>query len=457
MDAQATERMSHVWPVGTRRNERGEIVIGGVRLPEIARAFGTPVYLYDEVSLRGAMRRFRDAFGAELAGSQVVFAGKAFLTTALVQMLAEEGLGLDVVSAGELFIGLRAGMPPERISFHGNNKGRDELRMALEAGIGKIIVDNVDEVALLAELCADRPTPMTVLLRLNPGVDVHTHRKISTGVADSKFGLPIADGQAAETVARLVATPGVRLAGYHAHIGSQLFEAEAYVDAIDEVLAFAARMRARHGIELEQLSPGGGFGIAYVDQQQPPGPDAWARLIGETVRRGCAARELPLPTVIVEPGRAIAGPAGVALYTVGARKVLPGVRTYVSVDGGMADNIRPTLYDAVYTAALANREGGDAQERVTIAGKYCESGDILIEDIALPPLAAGDLLAIPAAGAYCLSMASNYNMALRPAVLLVRHGQARLMRRRETLEDLLSLDVPPVGTTTRLTDCPPAR
>lgn len=441
MVAQDSTTMTSVWPAGTHRNDRGELVIGGVPVAEIAREHGTPVYIYDEAALRNAMRRYRDAFAQELPGSRVVYAGKAFLTTALVEMLVEEGLGLDVVSGGELFAGLRAGMPAERISLHGNNKGRDELAMALDAGIGKVIVDNLDEIDLLAGLCADRAEPLTVLLRVNPGVDVHTHKKISTGVADSKFGLPIADGQAAEAVARLVATPGLRLAGYHAHVGSQLFDPEASVDSVAEMLDFAVVMRDRHGVELEQLSPGGGFGIAYVDTDRPLSPEAWAELIGAAVRYGCAERGLPLPVVIVEPGRAIAGPAGVAVYRVGARKALPGVRTYVSVDGGMADNIRPTLYDAVYSAALANREGGVERETVTIAGKYCESGDLLIEDIDLPVLERDDLLAIPAAGAYCLAMASNYNMAPRPAVVLVQDGQTRLMRRRETYEDLMRVDV----------------
>jgi diaminopimelate decarboxylase len=440
LGAQTGTQMSHVWPIGTLRNERGEVVIGGVSIIDIADEFGTPVYVYDEASLRGAMRRFRDAFATTLPGSRVVYAGKAFLTTAIVTMLVEEGLGLDVVSGGELFVGLRAGMPPEHISLHGNNKSRDELQMALDAGIGKIIVDNVDEIDLLAGLCANRSRPMTVLLRLNPGVDVHTHRKISTGVADSKFGLPIADGQAAVAVERLATAPGLHLAGYHAHVGSQLFDPGASVDSVHALLDFAAAMRERHGVALEQLSPGGGFGIAYVEGDRPLAPEDWAALIGRAVREGCAERRLPLPVVVVEPGRAIAGPAGVAVYRVGARKELPGVRTYISVDGGMADNIRPTLYDAVYSAALANRDGHAERERITIAGKYCESGDLLIEDIELPRLERDDLLAVPAAGAYCLAMASNYNMAPRPAVAFVRDGQARLIRRRETYEDLVLMD-----------------
>lgn len=432
--------MSNVWPVGTGRNAEGAMTIGGVAVPDIVREYGTPVYIYDAATLRGSMRAVRDAFAEALPGSRVVYAGKAFLARVLVQMLVDEGLGLDAVSAGELYVGLASGMPPAKMSLHGNNKGMDELRMAIDAGIGKIIVDNFDEIAMLRELTDGRETPVTVLLRVNPGVDVHTHKKISTGIADSKFGLPIADGQAARAVELLAAAPGLHLAGYHAHIGSQLFEAEAYIDAIDEILRFAVEMREAYGIELEQLSPGGGFGIAYVDADDPPAMEQWAMTLATAVKDGCTRHGLPVPIVTVEPGRSIVGRAGVAVYSVGTRKEIPGVRTYISVDGGMADNIRPTLYDAVYTAGLANREGGEATEEVTIAGKYCESGDILIEGITLPALQRGDLLAIPAAGAYSLAMASNYNMSLRPAVVMVEEGQVGVIRERETFEDLLRLD-----------------
>lgn len=432
--------MSDVWPLGTARNADGEMTIGGVSVVAIAREHGTPVYIYDEATLRRSMRAVRDGFAAALPRSRVVYAGKAFLARALVEMLVEEGLGLDAVSGGELYVGLQSGMPPERMSLHGNNKSMDELRMAIDAGIGKIIVDNFDEIEMLGELVAGRNEPVTVLLRVNPGVDVHTHRKISTGIADSKFGLPIASGQAARAVGLLVKTAGLHLAGYHAHIGSQLFEAEAYVDAIDEMLRFAAEMRDEHGVELEQLSPGGGFGIAYVNADDPPAMARWAETLARAVTDGCERHGLPTPVVTVEPGRSIVGRAGVAVYEVGTRKEIPDVRTYVSVDGGMADNIRPSLYEAVYTADLANRNGEGETETVTIAGKYCESGDILIEGITIPVLRRGDLLAVPAAGAYGLAMASNYNMSLRPAVIMVGQGQARVIRARETFDDLLRLD-----------------
>ncbi|MCO5214875.1 MAG: diaminopimelate decarboxylase [Thermomicrobiales bacterium] len=434
--------MTEVWPMGTHRNDVGEIVVGEVSVAELAHSYGTPLYVYDETTLRSAMRGWQDALSSRLPHSRAVYAGKAFLCTAIAEIVAEEGLGLDCVSDGELFVGLNAGVPPHLLSLHGNNKGRNELEMALEAKIGKIIVDNFNEIDLLEELTAEHDEPMTVLLRLNPGVDVHTHRKISTGVADSKFGLPISDGQAERAVAKLVNIPGVRLAGYHAHVGSQLFDTDAHTGAISDMLAFAAKMRVSYGVELEIFSPGGGFGISYLDQDTPLDPAHWIETIASTIEAGCAENGLPLPMVIIEPGRAIAGPAGIAVYTLGARKQLDGIRTYVSVDGGMADNIRPALYDARYTAEIANRDGsGGPHETVTIAGKYCESGDLLIEDIDLPVSHEGDLLAIPAAGAYCLAMASNYNMSLKPAVALVNNGSTRLIRRRESFADLIRLDI----------------
>lgn len=431
-----------MWPVTTRRNSHGAMAIGGVSLVDLAAEFGTPVYIYDEQTLRQTARRFRDALTREYPKSRVVYAAKAFLTTAIVQMLHEEGLGLDVVSGGELAVGVRSGMPPGEISLHGNNRSREELREALDAGIGLVVIDNDHDIDLLVSLVVGRKSPIQVMLRINPGVDVHTHLKISTGLVDSKFGLPVMSGQAATAVERLAGEPWLDLVGYHAHVGSQLFEPEATVSAIDELLAFAAAMRDRHGVACRHLSPGGGFGIAYVEGDRPPGPERWAAVLAGAVRAGCARHGLALPVLTIEPGRAIVGPAGVALYTVGAIKEIPGVRTYVAVDCGMADNIRPSLYEAVYSAAIANRQASGALSDVTIAGKYCESGDVLIDRIDLPPLVPGDLLALPAAGAYCLSMASNYNMALRPAVVLVNGGSARLIRRRETYDDLLRCDAP---------------
>lgn len=439
--------MTSVWPQGTERNANGAQTIEGVSLPDIVQEYGSPVYVYSETALRGAMRSWKQALASRFPNSRVVYAGKAFLATAIAEMLIEEGLGLDCVSDGELFVGLSAGIAPEMLSLHGNNKGRNEMELAIEAGIGKIIVDNFYEIDLLEEMTADCDKPITVLVRLNPGVDVHTHQKISTGMADSKFGLPIADGQAEQAVQRLVNIPGVHLAGYHAHVGSQLFDAEAHTAAIADIIGFAAEMKARHGVNLEMFSPGGGFGIKYLNADEPIDPEAWVNMLGDSIESACEEHGLKVPMVIIEPGRAIAGPAGVAVYTVGSRKELEGIRTYVSVDGGMADNIRPALYDASYTAEIVNRNAEGPVETVTIAGKYCESGDILIDSVDLPSPEAGDLIAIPAAGAYCLAMASNYNMSLKPAVVMVHDGDVRLIRRRESFADLIRLDLPSPGAT----------
>jgi len=430
-----------IWPVTMRRNESGAMEIGGVSLNRIAAEHGTPVYVYDEETLRAAARAYRDGFAEAYPRSRVVYAAKAFLASAIVRIIREEGIGVDVVSGGELFMALRAGMPAAEISFHGNNKSVAELTEAIEAGVGKIVIDNHHEIDLLESIVEDRNAPIEVMLRVNPGVDVHTHRKISTGLADSKFGMPIASGQAADAVSRIVTVPNLRLIGYHSHVGSQLFEPGATISSIDELLAFGATMRDTHGIEVEHLSPGGGYGIGYLDSDKPLTPASWARIVATAVIDGCVRHDLPLPILTIEPGRALIGRAGVALYTVGAIKELPGIRTYVAVDGGMADNIRPALYEARYSAEIANRSAVGPKNPVTIAGKYCESGDLLIEHIDLPRLEAGDLLAIPAAGAYCLSMASNYNLSLRPAVVMVTGGRSQLIRRRETYDDLMTADL----------------
>ena len=437
------------WPRTATRLPNGELAIGGVSLTQIAACYGTPTYVFDEATIRSAIREFVGEFTRRYPRTRVVYAGKALLAPWLVAILRNERIGLDVVSGGELAIGLHGGMPASEISLHGNNKSRQELASAIAAGIGKIIVDNDHEIDLLAELTAGRTSPVTVMIRVNPGVDVHTHHKISTGVADSKFGFPIVDGQAAAAVARLQALPGIDLVGLHAHVGSQLFEGEATTTAIDAILEFAAAMKRTHGFQLTHLSPGGGFGIAYLNEEEPLPITRWAEEVTAAVETGCHAHALDLPVLTIEPGRAIIGPAGVALYEIGAKKALPGIRTYISVDGGMADNIRPALYEARYEAALANRNGeGDSTGPVTIAGKFCESGDLLIEGIELPDPRAGDLLAIPAAGAYTLSMASNYNAAPRPAVVLVNDGAVTCVRTRETWQDLVRREVVPPHLTT---------
>ncbi len=433
-----------LWPNQTHRNADGELVIGGMSAVVLAEEFGTPLYVFDEATLRQRARMAVAAAYAGGPGSRAVFASKALELPVVLAMLAEEGLGIDVVSGGELFVALRSGVDPSVITFHGNNKSAQELQEAIDAGIELIAVDNLHELDLLAELTAERTTPVPVLLRVNPGIDVHTHDKIATGVLDSKFGFPLWNGDAADGVARALEIPGVALKGVHCHLGSQLFDEQAAVIAIEKIVAFAAEMRQEHGIEFEIISPGGGMGISYLEGMPEMDIAEWMGVTADALERSCAMAKMAQPALVFEPGRWIVGPAGVSLYRVGSRRDIDGVRSYVSVDGGMADNIRPTLYDATYTAELANRVG-DGQETVTIAGKYCESGDVLIRDIELPRLEPGDLLAVPAAGAYCIPMASNYNLALKPAVVIVSEGKATLIRRRETYADLLTLDVLQTG------------
>jgi len=430
-----------LWPQTTERDESSVLRFGGVAATELADRFGTPLYVFDEATLRCRAREIKHAYARVYSRTRVLYAGKALLSIPIVRILHEEGLGLDVVSGGELYAGLRAGVSPAAITFHGNNKSEQELREAIAAGVGLIAVDNHFELATLAHLTAELKTKVPVLLRLNPGVDVHTHDKIKTGVIDSKFGLPIWSGDAALAVERTLAIPDLELVGYHAHLGSQLFDADTMRVAMTVIVEFAAEMRDRHGFAPREISPGGGLGIAYGEGEAEANFDAWAKAIAGSLIDACQRHQLPLPELAVEPGRTIVGPSAVALYRVGAIKEIPGVRRYVSVDGGMADNIRPTLYGARYTADLANRAESGPTAPVTIAGKYCESGDLLIERIELPELVPGDLLAVPASGAYCLAMASNYNHALRPAIVLVNDGEARLIRRRETYEDLVATEV----------------
>ncbi|MDQ3043729.1 MAG: diaminopimelate decarboxylase [Chloroflexota bacterium] len=432
-----------LWPESATRDAAGVLHIGGVALPELAAQFGTPLFLYDESTLRSRARRFVSSMSVNYVNSRVVYAAKAYLSPVVARLLHEEGLGLDVVSGGELYAGLMAGIPAGAMTFHGSNKSETELREAVAAGIGLIAIDNEWELTLLERVTAGNNVTIPVLLRLNPGVDAHTHAKIRTGNLDSKFGLPIATGDAARAVARIRTIRGLALVGYHAHIGSQLFDVEIYLRALDGLLAFAAEMRDRHDVSPQIISPGGGFGISYEEGDTEADVETWTQALGDAMRRGCQEHHLGEPQLVIEPGRSIVGPAGVALYRVGAIKDIAGARCYVSVDGGMADNIRPTLYDARYFAAIANRDGGTARATVTIAGKYCESGDLLIEHIELPPLQPDDLLAVPAAGAYCLAMASNYNLTPRPAVVMVDAAKATLIRRRETYEDLLRADARP--------------
>lgn len=428
-----------LFPDTAEVSQEGHLLVGGCDTVELAGEFGTPLYLFDEVTISRRCREFRAAFGERYPDSSVIYAAKAFLSGALVRVLMEEGLGLDVVSAGELGIARKSAFPPSRVYCHGNNKSAEEITEALEYRVGRIVVDNRYELAMLNEIAAGRAQTTDILLRLSPGVDPHTHRYITTGVVDSKFGIPMSE--AGEAVAGALAASHLNLVGLHFHLGSQVSETEPYQVAMEIVIRFADEMRKKHRFELRELNIGGGFAIQYTQDKPVPLVSLFAEAIVSQLTGLCRELGLDLPHLTVEPGRAIVGQAGVALYRAGASKDIPGVRRYVPVDGGMGDNIRPALYQAEYEAVVASNMRGEVEDRVTIAGKFCESGDILVRDISLPRVAAGDIIAIPATGAYCLPLASNYNASFRPAIVILRDGQARLVRRRETLADLTRGDL----------------
>ena len=430
-----------MFPESSDISHQGNLTIGGCDVLRLVAEFGTPLYLYDEAMVRSQAQRFREAFESRLPNSQVVYACKAGIIRALARIVADEGLGADIVSAGELAILESADFPMRAVYFHGNNKGADELHLALRKGVGRIVVDNFHELELLNDLAIEAGQMVTILLRVSPGIDPHTHSHTTTGIVDSKFGFTMANGQAAEAVVRAQAASHIELVGLHTHLGSPIFELEPYELGVRAVFDFAAEMREQHKLAFHEFSPGGGFAVQYVVDSPAPEIESYAESIAQAVRASCKRTGFDLPRVMVEPGRAIVGRAGVALYTIGAVKDIPSVRKYVSVDGGMADNIRPAIYGSKYEAIVANKPGEPNTEVVTIAGKYCESGDILVKDIALPATSAGDVIAIPVSGAYCLAMSSHYNSALDPAVIFVKDGEARLVRRRETYEDLMRCDL----------------
>jgi len=436
-----TEQVSRLslFPSTAGVNDQGHLMIGGCDTVELAAEFGTPLYLFDELSLRSKCAEFKAEFGQRYADTTVVYACKAFINKALALVFKEEGLGLDVVSGGELGIAQSAGFPLEKVYFHGNNKSAEEISLALEWGVGRIVVDNFHELKMLGEIAQDKGCTPDILLRLTPGVDPHTHRYITTGNVDSKFGIPLASGETA--MAKAMSMSNLNLVGLHFHLGSLIFEVEPYQQAIEFILNFAAEMKQKHGFELRELNVGGGFAIQYTLDSPAPPISAYAEAIVSNIIGECQNLGLALPHLIIEPGRSVVGRAGVALYSVGVVKDIPGVRRYVSVDGGMADNIRPALYGAKHEAVVANKVTEEEAAEVTLAGKFCESGDILIRDISLPSVSAGDIMAVPDCGAYCLPEAMNYNASFKPAVVLVKEGKARLIRRRETLEDLTRCDV----------------
>ncbi len=441
IDALPINVLRDVLPLTARADADGVLEIGGCRVRDLADQFGTPLYIYDEHTIRAVCRDYLRRYQAHLPGARAHYAAKAWLSPALTRILVEEGFGLDVVSAGELHVALAGGMDPQHIGFHGNGKTRAELEYALDAGVGRIIVDNDDELDLLDQLTQTRAATQPIMLRITPGVDAQTHVKTTTGLRDSKFGFPLPSGQAEAALVRALAAPFLDVTGFHIHLGSPLFNIQPYADGIATIGQFAAEMQQRHSYEWREFSPGGGMALTYIPDQLAPETDRYAAVIANAVHTACDTHGLPLPAVHIEPGRSVVGRAGVALYSVVSRKHIPDTRDYVTVDGGMADNIRPAMYDSKYEAAAAEQMRAAPSQTVTVAGKFCESGDVLVRDAQLPPLQPGELIAVPASGAYQIAMESNYNLALRPAVVLVRDGQAQLVRRRQTLDDLLQLEL----------------
>lgn len=421
-------------------NEQGHLEIGGCDAVDLVRTYGTPLYVYDEALIREKCRAYVKAFEESEFRFQVAYASKAFMCMAMCRLAAEENMSLDVVSGGELYTALQAGFPPARIHFHGNNKTEDELIMALDAGIGCFVVDNFYELEVLNDLAQARGMIVPIMLRLTPGIEAHTHEYISTGQDDSKFGFGVATGQALQAVKHALDKASVHLLGIHSHIGSQIFDTVGFVGAVEVLGAFLEQVRAETGYEVEVLNLGGGFGIRYTEEDAPLPVGEYVKVITDEVRRQFGAREYRIPEIWIEPGRSIVGDAGTTLYTVGSIKDIPNIRKYVAVDGGMTDNIRPALYQAKYEAALANRMNDQPTETVSIAGKCCESGDMLIWDYMLPEAKPGDILAISCTGAYGYSMANNYNRIRRPAVVFVKDGRAEVVVERETYDDLIKND-----------------
>lgn len=434
--------------LGTQRvNEKNHLEIGGCDTVSLAAEFGTPLYVMDEALIRQNCRTYKSAFAREYGDCEIAYAGKAFIVMAMCALVAQEGMWLDVASAGELYTALRGHFPPERVIFHGNYKTPQELQMAVDNGVGYVVVDNFSELDQLNSIAQSAGRVQAILIRCNPGVDPHTHRLISTGKEDSKFGFNIKDGSAIRAIKRALELPGLDLKGVHCHIGSQLLDITPYVETAPVMIGLMRQARDELGVELGVLDFGGGLGIRYLEEHNPPTIDDLARTLSRAILDGIASAGIAKPKLFVEPGRSIVGEAGTTLYTVGPVKEVgipepPGRRVYVSVDGGLSDNPRPALYDALYSAIIANKAGDEPTGEYTVAGRHCET-DTLIPHVKLPPVDSGDILAVQSTGAYNYSMASNYNRFARPAVVFVKDGEADLVVRRETLDDLLKCDLLP--------------
>ena len=432
-------RQSYRCPPQIETNRLGHLETRGIELSALAARFGTPLYVMDEALIRQHCRDYWRGLD-DYANGQIVYAGKALLNQAICRIIEQERLYLDVVSGGELYTALSAGFPAEKMLFHGNNKTKAELQLALQSGIGRIVVDNLNELQLLQQLTKDLACEADLMLRITPGVEAHTHEYIRTAQTDSKFGLGISDLQLQDAIQAILQTPRLHLQGIHCHIGSQIMEEEPYSLAVELMFGLLEQIRSRYQLTLPELNLGGGIGIRYTSEDQPLQPTAVVQHIAKQVRLQAEKHNFPLPKLFVEPGRAIVGEAGISLYTIGGIKELPGIRRYVSVDGGMSDNIRPALYQAVYEAVVVDKANEPLLQQAHLAGKHCETGDILIKDLWLPAVAVGDVIAVFATGAYNYSMASNYNRVTRPAMVLISPAGADLMEERETYQDLIRLD-----------------
>ncbi|MBD3782111.1 MAG: diaminopimelate decarboxylase [Micrococcales bacterium] len=448
------ELLPQLWPESIGRDDAGRLTVAGLDVVTLAERHGTAAYVLDEGDFRSRARAFRDGFGSafeRFGGADVYYAGKAFLCTAVARWVEEEGLHLDVCTGGELAVARRAGFPAARIAFHGNNKTVAELRDALEYGVGRVVVDSFDEIDRVVALAGELGVRAPVMVRVTVGVEAHTHEFIATGHEDQKFGFSLAGGQAMEAVTRLLAHPeAVDLRGLHSHIGSQIFDTGGFEAAVHRLVGLHAQVEAEHGVSLPEVDLGGGYGIAYTSQHTPLPPDVLADAMADIVEREFKALgdgdNTRVPRVSVEPGRAIVGPSTFTLYEVGTVKQVElgggHTRTYVAVDGGMSDNARPALYEADYSCTLANRRSTAAPALARVVGRHCESGDIVVLDEYLPAdTRPGDLVAVPGTGAYCRSLSSQYNHTPRPPVVAVREGESRVIVRRETIDDLLALDV----------------
>ncbi|TCP31720.1 diaminopimelate decarboxylase [Scopulibacillus darangshiensis] len=423
-------------------NQKGHLTIGGVDTVDLAKKYGTPLFVYDTALIREKAEAFKKAFETyPHIKWQVAYASKAFSSVAMVQLIHQLDLSLDVVSGGELFTAVKAGFPAERIHFHGNNKTEEELIFALDEQIGMIIVDNFYEIQLLEKLCMERGRTIDILLRLTPGIEAHTHDYIMTGQEDSKFGFNLGDHSIDEAIQLTSASNYLKLNGLHCHIGSQIFETDGFELAIKRIYQYIENWSEKYDFEPRVLNVGGGFGIKYSKDDQPIPLKRYIDVIVNTITNESEAKGCAIPEIWVEPGRAIVGEAGTTLYSIGAYKDIPNVKKYLAVDGGMTDNLRPSLYQAKYDAVVANRANEELEETVTVAGKCCESGDILIQDAQLSKSVSGDILAVFCTGAYGYSMANHYNRLPKPAVVFVEEGDAQLTMRRETYEDLVRQDI----------------